>query len=51
MARLSVEDARQRIVEHLAAHPPKSKDTWVYGRGWFQETWPDKAYPDGGTIG
>ncbi|MCB8942441.1 MAG: amidohydrolase [Ardenticatenaceae bacterium] len=46
----SVDDARQRIRQHMAAHPPASKDTWVYGRGWFQEIWPDKAYPTAAQL-
>jgi hypothetical protein len=41
----SVDDAGQRIAKHIAAHPPANKDTWIRGRGWFQETWPGKAYP------
>ena len=46
----SLEDARQRISQHMTAHPPASKDTWVYGRGWFQEIWPDKAYPTAAQL-
>jgi predicted amidohydrolase YtcJ len=33
----------QKMVESKAAHLPKG--TWIIGRGWDQNDWPEKAFP------
>jgi hypothetical protein len=37
----------QRIQAHAAAHP---EQTWVLGRGWDQNRWPDRTMPDNEAL-
>lgn len=39
----SPEEMIDRVVAHANAHPEKK---WIIGRGWDQNLWPVKAYPD-----
>jgi predicted amidohydrolase YtcJ len=39
----SAEEAARRLAERAAALPPGA---WVEGRGWDQNDWPGKAFPD-----
>ena len=38
----SFEEVIQRLQEHAEKHPSQ----WVLGRGWDQNLWPDKLFPD-----
>ncbi len=39
----SIAEVRDRIVEYIGGGVPGG---WVLGRGWDQNDWPDKEYPD-----
>ncbi len=41
------EEALERIKTFAAAHP---KESWIRGRGWDQNLWPGKAYPDNEAL-
>ena len=43
----SAEDAAARMAKAAAALPPGA---WVEGRGWDQNRWPGKAFPDARTL-
>jgi predicted amidohydrolase YtcJ len=34
------------IVDTLQKHPEKRSGNWIFGRGWDQNDWEDKSYPD-----
>lgn len=38
-----VDELIERVAAYAAAHPEKK---WIIGRGWDQNLWPTKAYPD-----
>lgn len=38
----SFDEIISRLKEHAAAHP----SDWLLGRGWDQNRWPDKSFPD-----
>ena len=46
----SVDNALGRIQKHLTEHRLPDPDHWLRGRGWFQETWPGKAYPTAAQL-
>ncbi|MDH3284889.1 MAG: amidohydrolase [Acidobacteriota bacterium] len=43
----TLEETLARVSAHAAAHP---KDRWVLGRGWDQNDWPGKAWPDADRL-
>ncbi|NOY95623.1 MAG: amidohydrolase [Chlorobi bacterium] len=38
--------SREEIYERLKEHHKKSEGDWLLGRGWDQNDWPDKGFPD-----
>jgi predicted amidohydrolase YtcJ len=43
----SFQDVVERVKRAAAAVPP---GTWVLGRGWDQNRWPDKSFPSNATL-
>jgi predicted amidohydrolase YtcJ len=43
----SLEDLQQRLRTYSAANPG---DSWIVGRGWNQELWPDKRFPTAADL-
>ena len=43
----SVQEALGRVRAHAAAHP---EATWVLGRGWNEQLWPDKRQPTAAQL-
>lgn len=42
----SLADALSRITEKVNAdNRPRTSDTWLQGRGWSQDDWPDRRFP------
>lgn len=39
-----------QAVEAVAAFAPGTKGQWITGRGWNQENWPDKHYPNAAHL-
>jgi predicted amidohydrolase YtcJ len=39
--------ATQRVAERVASTP---KSQWITGHGWFQDIWPDKAFPTAADL-
>jgi hypothetical protein len=40
-------EAVRRVAERAAQTPP---DTWIIGRGWAQDDWPDRAFPTAADL-
>lgn len=38
------------IVKKIAGYAPKSPINWIYGRGWDQNDWENKQFPDRATL-
>lgn len=36
----------EEIIEKISAYAPKAPGEWIYGRGWDQNDWPGKQFPD-----
>lgn len=43
----SLEETLARVSEFAALHP---QDAWVLGRGWDQNDWPDRTWPDADRL-
>jgi predicted amidohydrolase YtcJ len=43
----SLEQAVARVAARVAETPP---DTWIRGRGWQQDLWPDRAFPTAADL-
>lgn len=43
----TLEDALARVERFAAAHPDAA---WIQGRGWDQNDWPDRAWPDADRL-
>ena len=44
---LSWRETVDRVAKFIQAHPEKE---WIGGRGWDQNEWPDKAFPQAGLL-
>ncbi|HUG44893.1 MAG TPA: amidohydrolase [Sphingomicrobium sp.] len=47
VATASLAQLQQRLAEHAAASPGGS---WILGRGWNQELWPDRRFPTAADL-
>lgn len=45
-ADLSATSSFEEILDIMKAHARKTSDTWLRGRGWDQNRWEDKSFPD-----
>ncbi|HCY89361.1 MAG TPA: amidohydrolase [Chitinophagaceae bacterium] len=36
----------EEIIEKISAYAPNAPGEWIYGRGWDQNDWPGKQFPD-----
>jgi len=43
----SKEDCIERITSHVMTHP---NETWIIGRGWDQNDWPEKSFPTSSDL-
>lgn len=43
---LSIADSEAQILEILQQHALEYPNAWLIGRGWDQNKWPDKQFPD-----
>lgn len=43
----SKEEAQRRVAERVAQTPPGE---WIFGRGWVQDVWPDRAFPTAADL-
>jgi predicted amidohydrolase YtcJ len=41
------DEALRRVAEKVSQTPP---GTWIWGRGWVQDVWPDRAFPTAADL-